>query len=154
MRPSNSVFFLISFLVGLTSCGNKDLDIRLNSYNRVDYCYILWTSDTSLSNPNSNQLLTFDKNNITYVHRNLQVGRNRIRIIDETGKDISNNMINIMGDIENNYLDFYCPTNEEIKHRPHYDEYYQNKFFMPNNGLHKWTVFDLERMGYKVENQK
>lgn len=111
---TNAIFYLILFLFSLSSCGHKNLDIHANSYNHGDYCYILWTSDTTLSNPNSNAHITFDKKNIAYVHRSLQVDKDRIRIIDETGKDISDNMINIMGDVENNYLSFYNPTNEEV----------------------------------------
>ncbi|MEP7320166.1 MAG: hypothetical protein ABI921_15525, partial [Panacibacter sp.] len=148
----NVILYLFFLFISLSSCGQKNLDININSYNRGDYCYILWTSDTTLSNPNSNTRLTFDKKNVAYVHRSLQVDKNWIRIMDETGKNISDNMINIMGDVGNNYLSFYNPRNEEVKLHPHYDQYYQNKFFMPNNGLHKWTRFDLERMGYKVDN--
>ena len=153
-RLTNTIFYLIPVLICLSSCGQKNLDIHANSFNRGDYCYILWTLDTTLSNPNSNPNVTFDKKNVAYVLRSLQVDQKRIRIIDETGKDISDNMINIMGDVENNYLSFYNPTNEEVKLHPHYDQYYQNKFFMPNNGLHKRTRFDLERMGYKVDDRK
>ena len=153
-RLINTIFYLIPLLIIFSSCGQKNLNIHANSYNRGDYCYILWTSDTTLSNPNFNAHITFDRKNVAYVHRSLQVDKKRIRIIDETGKDISDNMINIMGDVENNYLSFYNPTDEEVKLHPHYDQYYQNKFFMPNNGLHKLTIFELQRMGYKVDNRE
>ncbi|HRH48615.1 MAG TPA: hypothetical protein PLP23_07685 [Panacibacter sp.] len=155
MTHSNkTIFFLLAWVIGLTSCAQKHIDIYVNSFNRGDYCYILWTSDTTLSNPHSKIKLSFDSNGVVYIHRILQVDKNNIRILDEQSQDISGNMINTMGDIENNYLSFYCPTEEEIKDHPHYDQYYQNKFFMPNNGLHKWTIFDLEKLGYMVDKQK
>jgi len=152
---SNFFTYLLLLFVGLTSCNQNYIDVHLNSFNHGKYCYILWTSDTTKCNPSEpNLILKFDTNNVVYVHKNLRLDKKRIRIFDENEKDVSTNMINIMGDIEDNYMDFYCPTTEEIKLHPHYDGYYQNELLMPNNSFKRQTIFDLERMGYTVERKK
>lgn len=152
---SNFSINLLLLFVSLTSCKQNYIDIHLNSFNHGKYCYILWTSDTTKCNSSDpNLTLKFDTNNVVYVHRSLKFDKKLIRIFDESEQDISKNMINIMGDIEDNYMDFYCPTKEEIKLHPHYDEYYQNELLMPNNSFKRRTIFDLEKMGYIVERKK
>ena len=147
---------LFSVLIAFTSCGQtgkKYLDIHSNSFNRGHHCYILWTTDITKCPAGQGLRLTFDSNNVAYVHRKLRDEKDSIRVLDENGKNISNNMINLMGDVEDSYLTFYNPTDEEIKLHPHFDEYYKDKLMFSNKEFSALRKPDLIRLGYKFENK-
>jgi len=58
-------------------------------------------------------------------------------------------MINIMGDVEDSYLGFYNPTDEEIKSHPYFDEYYKDKLLLTKS----LSKSDLIKLGYTFENK-
>ncbi|HEY3405212.1 MAG TPA: hypothetical protein VGK59_17630 [Ohtaekwangia sp.] len=137
---------LVAFLfLAQSNAKGQKLELRTGDKN-FGWHFIIWTTDTAKCSLTRKAPITFDQNNVAYVHTAFQ-NQQGIKIVNEKTEDISGQMREIMKSAYS--VRFYRPTDEEIKNHPSFDEYFMRLSDKAAN-----IYLDLEKKGYIIRDPK